>query len=53
MMSGNACPTNFSLSRDDEKLKLVGHPMNTEESIPKWQVIGQSVRGARFDNLAS
>src|ERR1041385_7705980 len=26
--------------------KLVGHPMNTEERTPQWQVIGQSVRGA-------
>jgi serine/threonine protein phosphatase PrpC len=45
-MSGKACPTNSSLSRPDEKLKLVGHPMNTEERTPQWQVIGQSVRGA-------
>ena len=45
-MCGSGCPANFSLSGHDEKLKLVGHPMNTEESTPQWQVIGQSVRGA-------
>jgi len=48
-MFGSTGPTNFSLSRDSDNLKPVGHHMSVEKPTPQWQAVGESVRGAAHE----